>query len=356
VTEPATLGRGLGRSLATATVLGMLMFGVVMVLVYYVTEVGEVCRYVGQIEDPPSEIVEQCAIAFAFSLPLGIAISLLVGRKLTSTTTKRLDGVIAGAARMTGTRLDERLPVSPANDALDTLSTALNGVLDRIAKGVAAQAQFAADASHELRTPLSVISTNLEVARRKQRASSHWEKVADETLGEVSRMNLLVDKLLTLARAGEAGLHHARTDLHGLAALAVERAAAIGAKHGVDVELAPGDTVDADVDADAIAIVLDNLLRNAIDHSPKGEHVVVHVEGDRTMIVEDRGPGVPADQRERIFQPFARGQNRATDRAAGTGMGLGLAICKRIVDGHRGSIRVEDRSGGGARFVVTLPT
>ena len=71
--------------------------------------------------------------------------------------------------------------------------------------------------------------------------------------------------------------------------------------------------------------------------------------------VEDRGPGVPHDQRQRIFEPFARGHHRDTDRAAGTGLGLGLAIVKRIVDGHRGTVRVEDRPGGGARFVVELP-
>jgi len=64
---------------------------------------------------------------------------------------------------------------------------------------------------------------------------------------------------------------------------------------------------------------------------------------------------VPADQRERIFQPFARGSHRQTDRAVGTGVGLGLAISKRIVAGHHGAISVEDREGGGARFVVTLP-
>jgi signal transduction histidine kinase len=71
------------------------------------------------------------------------------------------------------------------------------------------------------------------------------------------------------------------------------------------------------------------------------------------IAIEDRGPGVPPELRARIFEPFARG--RATDRAAGTGLGLGLAICKRIVDGHGGTIGVEDRAGGGARFVVRLP-
>ena len=353
MTTPATLGRGLGRSLALATVLGMLVFGVTMVLVIYFTEEGERCVYAGELEDPPSEIVAQCAIAFSFALPLGIALSLLVGRTLTRTTTQRLDNMIAGAARMTGERLDERLPVSPSADALDKLSTAINGVLERIQTGVQAQAQFAADASHELRTPLAVISTNLEVARRKPRDSSHWEHVADQTLDEVRRMNQMVEKLLVLSRAGAAGLHHAQTDLRSLAALVVERAGKIAGERGVKIELAPGPKAEADVDSDAIEIVLDNLLRNAIDHSPRGEPVVVRVDPGR-IVVEDHGPGVPSDQRERIFQPFARG-SQPTDRTAGTGMGLGLAICKRIVAGHNGAISVEDRPGGGARFVVKLP-
>jgi signal transduction histidine kinase len=333
----------------------MLMFGLTMVAVIYVTELDERCAYVGELEDPPSEIVEQCAIAFAFALPFGIAMSLVVNRKLTRTTTQRLDTVLSSAARMTGERLDERLPISPANDALDRLSIAINGVLERIQVGVAAQAQFAADASHELRTPLAVISTRLEVARRKTRDAAHWEHVADETLGDVQLMNQLVEKLLVLSRAGAAGLRHERTDLRNLAAVAVDRAARVASEREVRVEVAPGAPAEADIDADAITIVLDNLLRNAIDHSPRGERVTVKVERGR-FSVEDRGPGVPADQRERIFQPFARGSQPAADRAIGTGAGLGLAICKRIIDGHRGAVVVEDRPGGGARFVVTLPS
>jgi signal transduction histidine kinase len=355
MTSPATLGRGLGRSLALATVLGMILFGLTMVVVIYVTELGERCAYVGELEDPPLEIVQQCAIAFAFALPFGIVLSLVVNRKLTRSTTQRLDTVLSSAARMTGERLDERLPVSQSNDALDKLSTALNGVLERVESGVAAQAQFAADASHELRTPLTVISTRIEVARRKTRDTPHWEHVADETLEEVRRMSQLVEKLLVLSRAGAAGLHRERTDLRGLAAAAVDRAARVASERTVQVEVSPGDVVEADVDPDAIAIVLDNLLRNAIDHSPKGETVTVHVRRGK-LVVEDRGPGVPADQRERIFQVFARGSQPAADRAIGTGLGLGLAICKRIVAGHLGDVIVEDRPGGGARFVVTLPS
>jgi two-component system OmpR family sensor kinase len=362
VTPPDTLGRGLGRSFAVATVIGMVVFAVIQAMVMYLTELGEECAP-GVPEDPPSEIVEECAIALAISAPFGVVLSVLLGRRLTTPTTGRLDEVIDSAKRMTGERLDERLPVSANGDPLDRLSTALNDVLARVQRGVAAQQQFAADASHELRTPLAVISANLEVARRKPRDAAHWEHVADGTLAEVHRMHVLVDKLLQLSRAGAAGLHQERIDLRILASAAAERATAVGLARQISIELAPGGAAIADVDPDAIGIVIDNLVRNAIDHSPAGQAVTVGV-GVRgvvgigtgtgpTIIVDDRGPGVPPELRTRIFEPFARG--RATDRAAGTGLGLGLAICRRIVDGHGGTIFVEDRPGGGARFVVNLP-
>jgi two-component system OmpR family sensor kinase len=317
-----------------------------------VTKVGQECSP-GVPEDPPSEIVELCAIALVISAPVGVALSLQVGRQLAMPTTERLDEVIESAKRMTGERLDERLPVSRKRDALDRLSVALNDVLDRAHRGVAAQQQFAADASHELRTPLAVISTNLEVARRKPRDPAHWEHVADGALAEVHRMHILVDKLLQLSRAGAAGLHQERTDLRLLVSTAVERTTAMGAERHVVVEQAPGPSVMADVDPDAIGIVVDNLIRNALDHSPANQVITVGVVPGPMITVEDRGPGVPIELRTRIFEPFARG--RTTDRTAGTGLGLGLAICRRIVDGHGGSVMVDDRAGGGARFVVRLP-
>lgn len=351
MTQPASLGKGLGRSFVLATVIGMVVFAFMMAMVIYVSEIGEECAP-GVLEDPPAEIIEQCSLALLLSAPLGVVLSVLLGRRLTKPTTARLDEVIASAKRMTGERLDERLPVSPNQDPLDRLSTAINDVLARVQRGVAAQKQFAADASHELRTPLAVISANLEVARRKPRDAAHWERVADGTLAEVHRMHNLVDKLLQLSRAGAAGLHQERTDLRNLAALAVERATTVGRAREVAVELAPSPPAFANIDPDAMAIVIDNLIRNAIDHSPVAGTVTVRV-APSTIVVEDRGPGVPVELRARIFEPFARG--RATDRTAGPGLGLGLAICRRIVDGHQGTIEVSDRDGGGARFTVGLP-
>jgi two-component system OmpR family sensor kinase len=350
VPPPTTLGRGLRRSYAVATLVGMLVFGIVVAIVINVHEYYDTTP-----EDPPIEIIQECAVAFLIAAPIGLALSVLLGRRWTSPTTHRLDEMIDAASSMTGERLDQRLDVTPNRDPLDRLAVAINGVLDRIETGVSAQRQFAADASHELRTPLAVISTNLEVARRKPREAAHWEHVADDALEQVQRMNGLVDKLLVLARAGASGLKHERADLRALAAAAVDRARIAAGAGGVELELAPGDASELDVDPDAIAIVLDNLLRNAIAHSPRGERVVISVSPDARIVVEDRGPGVPAEQRVRIFEPFARGMHRDADRTRTGGFGLGLAICRRIVDGHHGTIAVDDRPGGGARFVVALP-
>jgi two-component system OmpR family sensor kinase len=329
--QQATLGRGLRRSFAVASLIGMIVFGIVVAIVINIHEYYDTTP-----EDPPLEIIQECAIALAFAGPIGLWLSFWLGRRWTSPTMMRLDNMIETSSDMTGDNLSQRLPIGPEKDPLDRLAIALNGVLDRIESGVAAQRQFAADASHELRTPLTVISTNLEVARRKTRDPGHWDRVADDTLTEVRRMHALVDKLLVLSRAGAAGLKHERTDLRALASAAVDRASRVAAELDVRVELAGGEVAYADVDSDAIAIVLDNLLRNAIDHSPKQEVVVVTIGPDSQIAVEDRGPGVPDDQRVRIFEPFARGGHDASDRTKTNGFGLGLAICKRIVAGHKG--------------------
>ena len=350
MTEPASLGRGLRRSYAIATLVGMLLFAIVVAIVINVHEYYDTTP-----EDPPLEIIQECIVAFIFAAPVGLALSVLLGRRHTLPTTDRLDQMIADASAMSGRQLDQRLALTAKRDSLDRLAVALNGVLDRIAAGVAAQSQFAADASHELRTPLTVVSTKLEVARRKTRDLPHWERVADETLDELRRMHVLVEKLLILARAGAAGLKHERADLRVIATASVERTSAVAAARGVTLELAPGQPVEVDVDVDAISIVIDNLLRNAITHSPAGERVVATVERDARIVIDDRGPGVPREQRKRIFEPFARGVHHDSDRSKGDGFGLGLAISRRIIDGHGGTISVDDRPGGGARFVVALP-
>ncbi|HVV85466.1 MAG TPA: ATP-binding protein, partial [Kofleriaceae bacterium] len=122
-----------------------------------------------------------------------------------------------------------------------------------------------------------------------------------------------------------------------------------------------GDDATLAGDADALAVALGNLVGNAIAHSPAGAEVRLDARRDGATIelsVTDHGPGVPAADRERIFQPFARGAtaaDRASAPALGAGVGLGLSVARRILLAHGGDLRVTDAPGGGARFVARLP-
>ena len=173
MTAPSTLGGSLARALAIAVAAGMGLFAVAQGVTWYISQSGEECAP-GVPEESAAEIVEHAVLSLVISAPVGVALALALGRRLSLPTTARLDELIGSARRMTGDRLDERLPVGATGDPLDRLSEAINGLLARVERGVAAQQQFAADASHELRTPLTVISTKLEVARRKPRDAAHW--------------------------------------------------------------------------------------------------------------------------------------------------------------------------------------
>ena len=223
-----------------------------------------------------------------------------------------------------------------------------------------AQRRFVADASHELRTPVALIRANAEVLHREGLLEVGGEPLAEDIVAEADRMGRLVGDLLTLASADSRDLpldiavvdlaEVARETARNVGAHAAIRGISIGA----DVEGAGPVSVLADRDR-VIQLVL-ILVDNAIAHSPDGGAIRIGVATDghrAALVVSDQGPGVPAADRERIFEPFTRLSGR---RASGQpGSGLGLAIGGRIAAAHGGSISVDDAPGGGARFTVTMP-
>lgn len=356
-----TLGSWLARWIALATAASIAVYAATTALVFWADEAYEDSaddnEPQGFDEEDAEELVTQLATALALAAPVGVALAALGARLLTARATRRIDEVIATAARMSAADLAARLPVSGTGDELDDLARALNSLFARIDAGIAAQRQFAADASHELRSPLTVLASTLEVARRRPRTAAEWETFADRAQGEVRHLNTLVDGLLQLARAGQLRL--ARNDLAGLADAAVARWSSVAGDAGVRLELAPAPDLELDVDADLLGVALGNLFANAIAHTPAGEAVLLRTErdGDAVLLhVDDAGPGVPPDQRERVFEPFVRRAAPAADRVQGrAGLGLGLAIVRRIAEAHGGSVRVTTAPTGGARFSLRLP-
>ena len=221
-----------------------------------------------------------------------------------------------------------------------------------------AQARFVADASHELRTPAALIRANAEVLDREALVGEEGQPLLGDIIGEADRLASLVEDLLALAATDATGLVLQRTtvDVADLVRDTVRGATALAAQHEVTLMAdAPGPAL-ADVDRARFTQVLLVLLDNAIDHAPAGSAVTATVRRqDRrvAVTVDDEGPGVAADEREAIFEPFSSGSAGRHRRRGGTG--LGLSIARRIVDAHGGSIEVSQVGGRGARFTVSLP-
>jgi signal transduction histidine kinase len=218
------------------------------------------------------------------------------------------------------------------------------------------QREFAADASHELRTPLTVIRSSVELLRRNaQRPVAEVGEALTDIDAEVVHLTSLVDDLLLLARSdsGAVGLERVPIHLDDVAADAAAALAQPAAAAGVRVEMDPQPTATIGDPARLRQLVM-ILVDNAIRHSPRGGavRVVVRPAGDAASVaVEDAGPGVPPEDRPRVFDRFWR----APGAPAG-GTGLGLAIAKWIAEHHDGTISVDQSAAGGARFEVRIPT
>jgi len=218
------------------------------------------------------------------------------------------------------------------------------------------QREFAADASHELRTPLTVIRSSVELLRRNaQRPIAEVGETLTDIDAEVVHLTSLVDDLLLLARSDSGAVSLERVPIH-LDDVAADAAAALAqpaAAAGVRVEMDPQPTATIGDPARLRQLVM-ILVDNAIRHSPRGGavRVVVRPAGDAASVaVEDAGPGVPPEDRPRVFDRFWR----APGAPAG-GTGLGLAIAKWIAEHHDGTISVDQSAAGGARFEVRIPS
>ncbi len=281
--------------------------------------------------------------------------------------TKRLEGLQKGVERWGDGDLSTRLPVQ-GQDEVAFLAERFNAAAERVQTLVKSHKSLLANASHELRSPLARIRMGLELLGRDS-VGAHQRSEMARSIDELDQLidEILLASRLDLRDAGDASTlgPTEEVDLVGLAAEECSRT-------GADLEIAPGTSpVLVQGHAKLLRRVLRNLLENAVRYGRAastsdavGSEAAVRLQlsiehgvgpsAARTAVlwVEDRGPGVPAALRERIFEPFYRLPG-ASEREGG--VGLGLSLVKTIVERHGGRVHCEDRPGGGARFVVSLP-
>jgi signal transduction histidine kinase len=285
------------------------------------------------------------------TFPALVALLALVAWRVVGATLRPVEALRAGAEEITGGTRPGRLPVPDSRDEIHRLAVTLNGMLHRLDAARGRQRAFVADAAHELRSPLTNMRTELEVAQRLP-DTTDWPSLADDLLTDVDRLSRLVDDLLLLARADDATTGPVRKpETVELGQLLAEVA---GRYPAVEYERSavPLRTVG---ERDAIGRVVANLLDNAVRHAASSVRLAVTADGAYQMIsVEDDGPGIPAVDRERVFDRFTR-LDDARDRDAG-GSGLGLAIVRELVRRHGGTVALKGTTPApGLRVEVRLP-
>jgi len=306
-----------------------------------------------------SHAQESVARAFVLAGALALVAALLAALLIGTRVSNPLRRMAAVAAQVDAGDLHPRLHEGDHGAReVQVLADAFNHMLDRLAVAFAGQRAFVADASHELRTPLTVIQGQLEVLATQDHPSPEEVRRVEQLVSaEVSRIARLVDDLLVLARSEQtAFLRLEQVQLGPFVADLWDGFSVLEPERRFELGAVPDGTLRAD--PDRLAQALRNLVRNAIEHTEEGEgRVLMHVEraGPERVrfVVEDDGPGIPADQRTAIFERFHR-TDAARDRASG-GTGLGLAIVKAIADAHGGSARASAARAGGARIELELP-
>jgi heavy metal sensor kinase len=253
--------------------------------------------------------------------------------------------------------LGRRLALDLPDDELGRLSRTFDAMLARIEDAFDRQRRFTGDAAHELRTPIAFMRSQVDLALHRPRSAEEYQEALQEIDADLERLTGLVSSLLTLARSdsGKLPVERAQLDLAELIGMIQEQYAPIAVDSDITL-LNESVSTRANVDGDLTVQLLVNLVDNAIAHTPCNGRVSIgcRPEGTSARIwVEDSGPGIPSADRERVFDRFYRvdtGRNRASG-----GAGLGLAICRAIVEAHGGTIAAVESDLGGARFEVLLP-
>jgi signal transduction histidine kinase len=296
------------------------------------------------------------ALFTAAAISLAVAIGL--GLALSGTLTRRLKRLQRSALRITHEGPEAPAPTDRGRDEVGDLARALGRMQEELRRQEAARRSFVATASHELRTPLTMLQGTMELLDEDLREggdlSDAQEQVASAR-GELRRLSVLASELLDLSRLDAAvQLRSEPVELGEIARAVAAEFDLRASDRLVELDVGSPGPCWARADPAACARVVRILIDNALRYAPRGEPIEVsaaHVGSEVAVRVADRGPGVPKDEREHVFERFHRGKATSLE----SGFGLGLAIGRELAQRMGGTLELADSYDRGACFVLTLP-
>jgi signal transduction histidine kinase len=323
-------------------------------------------------------------IILMITVPSSLIAASLGGQFLANKALKPVDRITQAARMITYQNLNQRIEPPKVNDEISRLIETFNEMISRLDKSFHQMKQFSMDASHELKTPLTILKGEVEVALRKNRSSEEYEEILRSNLEEINRMSRIVNDLLLLSKAdsGDVRLIREDVDVTGILDEIVDQIQILARSKNLRLENTNHrDRTHILGDPLRIRELFLNLIENAIKYTEDGGSIQIRIEkesadpaspppalapgeisppldgetpaGVARIIVSDTGIGIAKEDQEKIFDRFFR-VDKARSREQG-GSGLGLSICKWIVEAHQGEIEVESEIGKGSSFIVKLP-
>jgi len=337
----------------------------------HVAKIVQIASSLEEVEDALNTLF----IILIITVPLALMVAILGGQFLAHKALKPVDNITQTARMITSQNLNQRITPPKVKDEISRLIETFNGMISRLDQSFRQIKQFSSDASHELKTPLTILKGEVEVMLRKERTPQEYQQTLKSNLEEVNRMSQIVEDLLILSKAdtGEIRLNKEDINLTEILNEVVTQMDMLAKSKRLHL-FTSNHHQDIRIFGDALRMreLFINLIENGIKYSEEGGSIQITLQkeyltpvrnqsdwGEREkgefvkIIVSDTGIGIAKEDQERIFNRFFR-VDKARSREQG-GSGLGLSICKWIVEAHQGEIKVESELGKGSFFIIKLP-
>ncbi len=293
---------------------------------------------------------------FLISIPLVLILVAIGAWGLSGSALEPLHEVTATIRRVTAKGLDQRIPTTGIDVEFVELLQVFNQMMERLERSFKQASRFSADAAHELKTPLAILQGELERTLQQVDRGSELQQRLSHLLDEVCRLSSIVRKLLllSLADAGHMRLYLVEVDLSQVLADLADDIELLAPELDVQTQIAPGLQVRGD--RDLLIQVLQNLISNAIKYNLPGGWVGIDAQRKGSTVsvtVSNRSNDIPANERERIFERFHRGEPARTRNVEG--LGLGLSLSREIARAHGGALKLDRTPPGQTAFTLTLP-
>ncbi len=337
----------------------------------HVTKIVQIASSLEGVEDALNKLF----LILIISVPSTLILASLGGQFLAHKALKPVDDITQTARMITSQNLNQRINPPKVKDEISRLIETFNDMISRLDQSFRQMKQFSSDASHELKTPLTILKGEVEVMLRRERTSQEYQQTLKSNLEEVNRMSQIVEDLLTLSKAdtGEIKLNKEYINLTEILNEVVAQMDRLAKSKNIYLS-ASNHHQDIHLFGDALRLreLFINLIENGVKYTEEGGSIHITLQKEYSpsvsdqsdwtqeekkefvkIVVSDTGIGIAKEDQERIFGRFFR-VDKARSREQG-GSGLGLSICKWIVDAHQGEIEVDSELGKGSSFIVRLP-